>query len=106
MLKFMVVLVRREKVSWLEFQRYFKEVHEPLARKIPGLKRYVQNFVVDDPRRKRPEWDAIIELYFDDWEVMEAGWASSEGEAGTNDLEAFADLERTTWSVVEEVVVP
>ncbi len=45
MLKFMVVLVRREGMSATEFKRYFKEVHEPLAKQIAGLKRYVQNFV-------------------------------------------------------------
>ena len=39
MLKFIVVLTRREGTSAVEFERYFKEVHEPLAKNIPGLKR-------------------------------------------------------------------
>ena len=105
MLKFMVVLVGRDGMSSEEFRRFFKEIHEPLAKKIPGLKRYVQNFVLDDPRRKRPEWDAIIELYFEDWAAMEAGWASAEGQEATNDLAAFAALDRSGWSVVEEIIV-
>jgi uncharacterized protein (TIGR02118 family) len=105
MLKFMVVLMRREGTSAVDFQRYFKEVHEPLAKQIPGLKGYVQNFVVDDARRKRPAWDAIIELYFDDWTSMESAWASAEGRASTEDLAAFADVERSEWSVVEEAVI-
>lgn len=92
-------------MSSLEFKRYFKDVHEPLAKKISGIKRYVQNFVVDDPRRTRPTWDALIELYFDDWAALEAAWAYPEGHASSDDLTMFADLERTTWSVVEEMVV-
>ena len=105
MLKFIVVLTRREGTSAVEFERYFKEVHEPLAKNIPGLKRYVHNFVVDDARRKRPEWDAIIELYFDDWASMESAWASAQGKSSTEDLAAFADLAKSAWSVVEEAVI-
>jgi uncharacterized protein (TIGR02118 family) len=105
MLKFIVVLTRREGTSATEFQRYFKEVHKPLAKQIPGLKRYVQNFVVDDAKRKRPAWDAVIELYFDDWASMESAWASAQGRASTEDLTAFADLEKSAWSVVEETVI-
>jgi uncharacterized protein (TIGR02118 family) len=102
MLKFMVVLVRKAGMDRLEFKRYFKDVHQPLARRIAGLRRYVQNFAVDDPHRKPPAWDAIIELYFDNWERMEAAWATPEGKASTEDLAAFADIGRSTWSVVDE----
>ena len=105
MLKFIVVLTRREGTSAVEFERYFKEVHEPLAKNIPGLKRYVHNFVVDDARRKRPEWDAIIELYFDDRASMESAWESAQGRASTDDLAVFADLAKSAWSVVEEAVI-
>lgn len=102
MLKFMVVLVRKDGMDQREFKRYFKDVHEPLAMRIAGLRRYVQNFAVEDPHRKPPAWDAIIELYFDDWEQMEAAWATAEGKASTADLSAFADIERSSWSVVDE----
>jgi uncharacterized protein (TIGR02118 family) len=105
MLKFIVVLARREGMSATEFERYFKEVHEPLAKQIPGLRRYVQNFVVDDATRKRPAWDAVIEFYFDDRASMESAWASAQGRASTEDLAAFADLGKSAWSVVEERVV-
>ena len=105
MLKFMVVVARKEGTSPSDFKRYFKDVHEPLARKMAGLRRYVRNFVVEDPHRKPPAWDAVIELYFDDWAGMEAAWETPEGQASTADLAAFSDLERSTWSVVEEMVV-
>jgi uncharacterized protein (TIGR02118 family) len=76
-----------------------------LPKKIPGLRRYKQNFVLPDSKRERPEWDCVVELYFDNQEAMEAAWNSPEGQAATADLDIFADLSRTAWSVVEERVV-
>jgi uncharacterized protein (TIGR02118 family) len=105
MLKFIVTVYKRQDFSRAEFVRYFREVHGPLAEKLPGLRRYVQNFVADDPRRKHPGWEAVIELYFDDYAAMETAWASPAGQAATEDLTVFADLSRTTWSVVEEIQV-
>jgi uncharacterized protein (TIGR02118 family) len=105
MLKFIVVLHRRKGLTPEQFRTYFIEVHQPLAQKIPGLRRYKQNFVLPDPKRKRPEWDCVVELYFDNQEAMEAAWASPEGQAATADLNVSADLSRTAWSAVEERVV-
>lgn len=105
MLKFIVVLNRLAGTTPDQFRHYFKQVHEPLALGIPGLRKYVQNFTLDDPNRKRPKWDAIIELYFDDRPAMESSWASSEGQAATADLAHFADLEHSSWSLVEEFVL-
>jgi len=101
MLKFMVVLWRKPSLTEGEFHRFLREVHGPMAVALPGLRRYVQNHVVADPRRMHPGWDAIVELYFDDWAAMEAAWATAEGAAATADVGEFADLTRSTWSVVE-----
>jgi len=106
MLKFMVVLYRLPELTPGVFRQHLKEVHGPLAKRLPGLRRYIQNFVCEDDRRKSPGWDAIVELYFDDREAMERAWASAEGAASDADLPLFADLTRTTWSVVDEVTVP
>jgi uncharacterized protein (TIGR02118 family) len=105
MLKFMVVLYRRPDLSEEQFRRHLKEIHGPLARRLPGLRGYVQNYVSEDPKREHPGWDAIVELYFDDWDSMECAWSSPEGKASDADLPLFVDLTRTTWSVVDEVTV-
>lgn len=105
MLKFMVVVRRRSDWTHEDFRDYFVRVHGPLAVKIPGLRRYKQNFLVLDPKRQPPAWDCIVELCFDDNDAMEAAWATPEGEAATADLEVLADMERTTWSTVDERVV-
>jgi len=101
MLKFMVVLQRRQGMSAAEFVKHLREVHGPLARRLPGLRKYVQNYPAADPTRKAPAWGAIVELYWDDRIAMEAAWRSPEGAASDADLPLFVDMERTSWSVVE-----
>lgn len=103
MLKFMVVLFRRADLSADQFRRHLEDVHAPLAKALPRLKKYRQNYAVASPNRRHPGWDAIVELYFDSRDAMEAAWASPQGEASDADLQRFADLSRTTWSVVEEI---
>ncbi len=103
MIKFMVVLYKRPDLSVEDFQRYLRQVHGPLAGRLKGLVRYLQNHVAPDPKRAPPGWHAIVELYFEGREVMEAAWASEAGGAAGADLEHFADLERSRWSVVEEL---
>src|SRR5437879_3800026 len=105
MLKFMVVIYKRPGLTQEDFRRHLRDVHGPLAKELPGLRKYVQNYVCADPKRKAPGWDAMIELYFDDWPAMEAAWASPQGAASDADLPVFADLSRTTWSAVEELSV-
>lgn len=104
MLKFIVVLYRRPDLSPEQFRANLRGEHGPLAERIPGLRRYVQNHVAHDPTRKHPGWDAVVELSWDDRTAMEAGWRSAEGRRATAHLAELADLSRTTWSVVEEEV--
>jgi uncharacterized protein (TIGR02118 family) len=105
MLKFMVVLFRRPDLTADQFRRHLEDVHAPLAKALPGLKKYKQNYAAADSKRRHPGWDAIVELYFESREAMESAWASPQGAASDADLPLFADLSRTTWSVVEEVTL-
>jgi uncharacterized protein (TIGR02118 family) len=105
MLKFMVVICRRPDLTPAQFRRHLEEIHGPIVKSLPGLRKYAQNYVCHDPKRKPPGWDAIVEVYFNSWDAMETAWASPQGAASDADLPAFADLTRTTWSVVEEVTV-
>jgi uncharacterized protein (TIGR02118 family) len=104
MLKFVVVLYRRPDLSREAFFANLRNEHGPMAERLPGLCRYVHNDVQPDPNREHPGWDAVIELYWDDKESMEAAWKSPEGRAATEHLRTLADLSRTRWSVVEEHV--
>lgn len=99
--KFAIVLNKRPDFTDEKFREFFRTVHRPLALKIPGLLRHVVNFPADDPTRKRPKWDAVVELYFEGREAMEAAWRSPAGIAATEDLKEFVDLSRSSWSIVE-----
>ena len=105
MLKFVVLLYRKPGMSFAEFVAYVKDVHGPLAAKLPGVRKYVQNFVVEDRECRRAEWDALVELYFEDRASFEAAWNTPEGKASDVDLPLFLDLTRTSWSLVEAVEV-
>ena len=103
-LKFIVVGYRRRDLTREQFRRYFRETHGPLAAAIPGVRRYIQNFVEPDGRRD-PPWDIVVEFWFDNREAMETAWQSQKGRLATDDNSNCLDLERTRWSVVNEVVV-
>jgi len=104
MLKFVVVLYRRADIPADRFHAILRDEHGPMAERIPGLRRYIQDHVVKDPKRAHPGWDAVVELYWDDGASMEAAWLTAEGRAATEHLALFVDLERSTWSVVSEEV--
>jgi uncharacterized protein (TIGR02118 family) len=105
MIKFAVVLHKRSEMTPQEFRDHLFNVHAPLARKIPGLRRCVYNPVLPDATRKPPPWLCIVELYFDDFDAMQAAWASPEGRAASEDNANFADLRRSSWSIVDEVKI-
>ena len=104
MLKFVVVLYRRHDIPADRFYTILRDEHGPMAERLPGLRRYIQNHVTPDSTRTHPGWDAVIELYWDDRASMEAAWVTPEGRAATNHLTEFVDLARSTWSVVGEEV--
>lgn len=101
LLKFMVVLHKRPDLTNAQFCDYLRNVHGQMAKRLPGLRKYAQNYPAADPNRKPPAWSAIVELYWDSWEAMEAAWQSPEGKISTADLDKFADLSLSTWAVVE-----
>jgi uncharacterized protein (TIGR02118 family) len=104
MVKFMVVLYRRQDLSADEFAANLRQIHGSMAERLPGLRRYVQNHVASDSSRRHPGWDAVVELYWEDRASMEAAWRSPEGKAATQHLEDFVDLSRSSWAIVDEEV--
>ena len=74
--------------------------HLGLGRKIPGMRRYVQNYVTSDPVEAAP--DGIGEMWFDDAAAMDNAVNSPEMAAGFEDAKQFADLERTLGLSVDE----
>jgi uncharacterized protein (TIGR02118 family) len=104
MCKMIVVLYRRPDFTRERFRLYLQDVHGALAERIPGLLAYRQNHVVDDPTRRDPGWDAVVELWWATREEMEAAWRTPEGQTSTDDLAEFTDVQRTSWSFVDEQI--
>jgi uncharacterized protein (TIGR02118 family) len=86
-----------------EFSRYWSEVHAPIGRRIPGLRRLVQSHPVPHPADKAPAaFDGMAELWFDDLAALEAAQRSPEWRASTADEANFIDETRTASLVTEE----
>ena len=72
------------------FDRYYFEKHVPLAKTIPGLRRYeVSTGPVATPQGIS-QFHLIAELTFDSFAAIQAALTSPEGIAAGNDLGNFA----------------
>ena len=86
-----------------EFSRYWGEVHAPIGRRIPGLRRLVQSHRVMDPP-DLAAFDGMAELWFDDLAALEAARRSPEWQVSTADEANFIDATRTASFVTQEFV--
>jgi uncharacterized protein (TIGR02118 family) len=72
------------------FDDYYMRIHAPLAKKIPGLRKYE----VSHGRVASPAGDSgchlVAILHFDDLEALKAGLSAPEGQAAAGDLANFA----------------
>ena len=73
-----------------EFDRYYAQVHIPLAKKIPGLRRLEVTRVTGAPSGASDLY-LIAELYFDNAAAREAALASNEAKVTEADLSKFAE---------------
>ena len=103
MVKAVYLLHKRPDMDWVEFQRYWTEVHAPMVAKLPGLRRYVQGHAV--PEAGDRPCDGIAELWFDSAASMQASLASPEGKTALADVPNFLDASKLGRIVVEEVQV-
>jgi uncharacterized protein (TIGR02118 family) len=72
------------------FDRYYFGTHVPLAKTIPGLRRYeVNRGPIGAPEGPAPAYLVAI-LHFDDMASLEAGLRSPEGRKAAADLANFA----------------
>jgi uncharacterized protein (TIGR02118 family) len=85
----MVVIYRTPK-NVEEFDRHYFKIHVPLAKKIPGLRKYE---VSDGPIAApfgTSDVHLIGTLHFDDLAAIEKAFASPEGQAAGADRRLFA----------------
>jgi uncharacterized protein (TIGR02118 family) len=70
------------------FERHYREVHVPLVKQLPGVRRYTFS------RAARPVrgdlYYRIAELDFDDIAALQQAFASPEGRAAASDVDTLA----------------
>ena len=72
------------------FDKYYFEKHLPIAKKIPGLRKYeVSRGAVATPAGAS-NYHLVAILHFDDVAAIQAAFASGEGQAAVADLQNFA----------------
>lgn len=103
MVKIVYCISKLPQLSEAEFHRYWREVHGPIAARIPGCRKYVQSHTVHRAVAGRePSFDGVAELWFDDWQGLERAMASKEVQAALQDERNFIDHSRTAFFIAEE----
>ena len=77
MFKAMILLKRKEGLSFEEFKRHWLEVHAPLVCQLPGLRKSIFNFDLSDGDG---DTDAVSELWFDTEKAFTEAYASEIGQ--------------------------
>jgi uncharacterized protein (TIGR02118 family) len=72
------------------FDKYYFETHVPLAKKLPGLKKFeVSQGPIASPAGESG-WHRIAVLHFEDMRAVQAAFSSAEGQATVADVGVFA----------------
>ena len=88
-----------------EFDRYYSEVHLPIAKKIKGFTRWTVGKVSGTPDGKPAPYYYFADLFAESREAMEKILASPEGQAAVKDVLNFATGGVTfVYSDVEQLV--
>lgn len=104
------LLYRKKGMSAEDFRKYWLDTHAPIASRMPGLRRYVQQDVTavlgllgnESSTAEHP--DGIAEVSFDNDEASKASLASPEGRKAVQDLSNFCGAISTFVVEVREIV--
>lgn len=102
--KFSFFLTKRDGMTTEEFQRWWRDVHAPIVKRLPGLKKYILNMVVQSQDKPAP-WDGIAELWYERPEDHQAALQTSVGTEVKNDLPNFLNVDKTLRTVSREVII-
>ncbi len=85
-----VVVMYKTPKDAAAFDKYYAETHIPIAKKLPGLRKYeVSRGLVATPAGPSA-FHLIATLYFDSMAEIQAAFGSAEGKAAAADVPKFA----------------
>jgi uncharacterized protein (TIGR02118 family) len=90
MVKLVGLIRKRSDLTTEQFRAHWLEVHAPLARQFPGLRRYSVNFI-DREATPNAVYDGFSELWFDSEDALNAALGSPIAEAIAADIPRFMD---------------
>ena len=103
MIKLVYCFRKRPGMTDADFDGYWRDVHGPIGARIPGLRRFVQSRAIQLPGDARPpDFDGIVELWFDDEGSLIEARKSAEWRESRLDEENFLDPASTMYAVTEE----
>lgn len=88
-----------------EFDRYYRDVHIPLVKKIEGLKGFTMTKFAPAPNGELPPYFLMAALYAESHEAFNAALATPEGQATSADVRNFATGGVTFIFGEEETVI-
>ena len=109
MIKSITVAHRKTGLTREEYNKYWEEEHGPLAARLfPGLRKYVQNHLINVPGMEF-EGDGLVEMWWDDVEAFQNSMKFMRTEAGkplAEDGAKFAEMRPGAgiWIVEEHVI--
>jgi uncharacterized protein (TIGR02118 family) len=97
--------VRRD-VAKDEALEYWRSHHAELVRKVPGLRRYVQDHCVESPEGGGVPYTGLGEVWFDSFEAAQAAAETPQWSAVIADAKTFMDFDRVlaAWAEEHEII--
>lgn len=101
MFKIVAVIKKKPELSREEFLHHWNVEHPLYVRKLPGIRRYLQNPAIE--HKKQWPYDGVAELYFDSVKDIAVAYAGVEAEELFEHEDKF--LEVMEWFIAEEIEV-
>lgn len=84
-----LIVLYKKPADVASFERHYREIHAPLARKMPGLRKLEVAHTTGSPGGEA-KFHMVAELHFDNKDAMMAALGSPEGKAAAKDVMSFA----------------
>ncbi|MGO9125414.1 MAG: EthD domain-containing protein [Terriglobales bacterium] len=106
MVKLVYCIRKKAGLTEQGFFRYWENVHGPIGAQIPRLRKLVQSHRLTVPGdARRPDYDGMAELWFDNMEALLAARQSPEWKTSSDDEANFIDHHKVAYFVSEEHII-
>jgi uncharacterized protein (TIGR02118 family) len=105
MVKLIYIITPKAGMNRVDFQRYWLEVHAPIVKRIPHLKRYVINIFQPRSDETSAAIGGVAEQWFESLETMKAAFSMADAKHARADIANFAEITRNISALVDEHIV-